>query len=96
MDMPDDLKSEISLKEMGYSSNVKKAMTKADLKKFEKDKSQKEKRRKKERKEYKLYVPNNVDLYPFFACEGQCSVDINLGSEIFHCSNDAFNRGIMQ
>jgi hypothetical protein len=71
-------------------------LSKADRKKLKKEKRKKEERRVRERKKYKLFVPEDVDLYPFLACDGMCSFDVNLGSQIFHCSHDDFNKGLLQ
>ena len=94
--MPEDMQSDRQLIERYETKKQKKGMTKADLKKLDKEKEEAEAKRKKEKRKYKIFIPNKSKMYPFLACDGPCTFDINLGTQVFHCSNDEFNKGVMQ
>mmetsp|Transcript_18005 Transcript_18005/g.15931 ORF Transcript_18005/g.15931 Transcript_18005/m.15931 type:complete len:92 (+) Transcript_18005:963-1238(+) len=90
--MPDDIETNAYL----FNNNsTNKTLTKADKKKMDKEMEEAEKEMKKKRKKYKLYMPKKKNLYPFIACDGPCSFDVNLGAQVFHCSHEEFKKGIM-
>lgn len=70
-------------------------MKKAEIKKLEKVKKEQDEKRKKERQKYKLFIENDASLYPFISCDGPCSFDVNLGSQIFHIHHDELNKGLL-
>lgn len=95
LDDDSDFESNKKLKKDDKDDKESKGLTNAELKKLKKEKEQRKEKRKKDRKKYKLFVPNNVNLYPFLACDGPCSFDINLGSQVFHCAHGEFKKGLM-
>ncbi|CAI2370106.1 unnamed protein product [Moneuplotes crassus] len=95
LEMPDEIQSRKTFLSKHYKKK-KKSKTKAADKKEDKEKDKLEKKRKKEMMKHKLFIPNHKGLYPFIACDGPCTFDVNFGRQVFHCHHEEFEKGLMQ
>ena len=90
LDEPEELRNPVSDLE-SYGSNRSK--DKKEEKRRKEIQKAEESRLKKKQK-YKLIAPFNTQYVPFIACNGPCTLEVNIGIEPFHARHQEFHKGL--